>query len=336
MFKKVIFLTVLIIILTINPGGAEVMKYTNPVGNITDIGDPFVILVDDIYYLYATSMPSLGFKVWQSDDLVSWEEKGLALDSSNPENRWGEGDFWAPEVIEYNDQFYMTYSARDRDGHLKIAVAKADTPLGPFINIAAPLFDRDMSFIDGHIFIENDEKYLYYVKDCSENIVDGIHMSQIYVQKMSSDFKSLIGEPKKILEPSQEWEGLDSDWQWNEGPYVLKHKNKYYLTYSANVYSSSDYSVGYATSDSPMGPWIKADENPIMEKDLEKGISGPGHNSFVRTKDDNELFIVYHTHTYPDFPSGNRNVNIDRAYFKNGKLIIEGPTRREMRYPDYN
>lgn len=334
MIKKIFLLTILILILIVNPGGAEEMKYTNPVGDITDIGDPFVILVDDTYYLYATSMPGLGFKVWESNDLVDWEEKGLALDSSNPENRWGEGDFWAPEVIEYNEQFYMTYSARDRDGHLKIAVAKADNPLGPFINIAAPLFEREMSFIDGHIFIEDDKKYLYYVKDCSENIVDGIHMSQIYVQKMSDDFKSLKGEPKKILEPSQEWEGLENDWQWNEGPYVLKHKNKYYLTYSANVYSSSDYSIGYATADNPLGPWTKAAENPILEKDLDRGISGPGHNSFIHSKNGERLYIVYHTHTYPDFPGGNRNVNLDRAYFEAGKLKVDGPSREKQPYPN--
>jgi GH43 family beta-xylosidase len=191
-----------------------------------------------------------------------------------------------------------------------------------------------MSFIDGHILIEDDEKYLYYVKDCSENIVDGIHMSQIYVQKMSDDFKSLQAEPKMILEPSQKWEGLDNDWQWNEGPYVLKHNHKYYLTYSANVYSSSDYSIGYATADNPMGPWTKAEENPIMKKDLEQGISGPGHNSFVRSKDGEKLFIVYHTHTYPNFPSGNRNLNIDRAYFEDNKLKIEGPSRKEKPYPN--
>jgi GH43 family beta-xylosidase len=228
----------------------------------------------------------------------------------------------------------MTYSARDRDGHLKIAVAKADNSLGPFINIAAPLFEREMSFIDGHIFIEDDKKYLYYVKDCSENIVDGIHMSQIYVQKMSDDFKLLKGEPEMILEPSQEWEGLENDWQWNEGPYVLKHKNKYYLTYSANVYSSSDYSIGYATADDPLGPWIKAAENPILEKDLEKGISGPGHNSFIHSKDGERLYIVYHTHTYPDFPGGNRNVNLDRVYFEEGKLKVDGPSREKQPYPN--
>lgn len=334
MYRKVFLILILILLIAVNSGGAEELKYTNPVGGITDIGDPYIILVEDTYYLYATSMPSLGFKVWQSEDLVNWEEKGLALDSSHQNNRWGEGDFWAPEVIEYEEEFYMTYSARDRDGHLKIAVAKSDNPLGPFINIAAPLFDREMSFIDGHIFIEEDEKYLYYVKDCSENIVDGVHMSQIYVQKMSDDFSSLKGEAKLIIEPSQKWEGLENDWQWNEGPYVLKNDGQYYLTYSANVYSSSDYSIGYAVADNPIGPWIKAEDNPIMQKDLDKGISGPGHNSFVRSKKKNDLYIVYHTHTYPNFPSGNRNLNIDRAYFEEGKLKIDGPTRQEIPYPN--
>jgi GH43 family beta-xylosidase len=307
--------------------------YTNPVGKITDIGDPFVLKHGDKYYLYATSMPTLGFKVWQSANLVDWEEKGLALDSSLKGNRWGMGDFWAPEVVYYQGKFYMTYSARDMDGHLKIALAVSDDPLGPFINLKAPLFDRGMSFIDGHIFIDDGTPYLYYVKDCSENIIDGNHVSQTFVQKMSEDLTELKGEPVLVVEPDQAWEGIYSDWQWNEGPFVLKHEEMYYLMYSANFYASADYAIGYATAPTPLGPWKKYAGNPILEKDLEKGVSGPGHNSVTVSPDGSEYFIIYHTHTYPEHPSGNRTVNIDRLYFEDGILKVAGPTRSPQPLP---
>lgn len=308
--------------------------YTNPVGNIKDIGDPYVIKYQDQYYLYATSAPGLGFKVWQSDNLVDWQLKALALDRSKEWNNWGVGDFWAPEVIHYQDKFYMTYSARDEDGHLKVALAISDNPLGPFKNLKAPLFDRGLSFIDGHIFIDYDGRpYLYYSKDCSENIIDGNHVSQIYVQEMSKDLLSLKGEPVLAVEPNQAWEGVGEDWQWNEGPYVLKHKQTYYLMYSANFYASVDYSIGYATASDPMGPWKKYEYNPILSKELSRGISGPGHNSIVLSPDESELFIVYHTHTYPDEPSGNRTVNIDRLYFEDFRLKVDGPTKSPQPMP---
>lgn len=228
--------------------------YTNPVGGITGIGDPYVLKHESRYYLYATSAINRGFKVWESPNLVDWELKGLALDSYYEKNGWGTEDFWAPEVIFYNNKFYMTYSARDNDGHLKIALASSKSPLGPFKNIKAPLFDRGLSFIDAHIFIDQDgTPYIYYVKDCSENIINGIHISQIYVQEMSQDLLELKGDPVLAIQPSQDWEGINDAWQWNEGPFVIKHEGKYYMMYSANCYASPDYSIGYAVAETPLG-----------------------------------------------------------------------------------
>ena len=319
---------------TTQKAAPKAKTYTNPVGKITDIGDPFVMKYKDKYYLYATSAPQIGFKVWESTNLVDWQLKGMALDSSMQGNRWGMGDFWAPEVIHYQDKFYMIYSARDIDNHLKIALASSKSPLGPFINVKAPLFDRDMSFIDGDIFVDdNGTPYLYYVKDCSENIINGSHVSQIFVQEMSKDLLTLKGQPTLVTTPDQSWEDLGSQWQWNEGPFVFKRNDLYYMTYSSNFYASYNYSVGYATAKSPLGPWTKYKNNPILAKDLPHRISGPGHNSITTSPDGKEMFIVYHTHTYFDNPSGNRMVNIDRLYFEGDVLKVKGPTSTPQPMP---
>ncbi|MCW1300822.1 MAG: glycoside hydrolase family 43 protein [Nitrososphaeria archaeon] len=313
-------------------------KYINPIGNIDNIGDPFVLKHDKKYYLYATSMPKSGFKVWKSLNLIDWRLRGVAFDSNLEPNKWGTGDFWAPEVIYFEEKFYMVYSARDVDGHLKIALAVSEDPLGPFKNIKAPLFESNgFSWIDGHIFIDNDQTpYLFFVKDCSENVINGKHVSQIYVQKMSKDLLNLSGSPIMILEPNQQWEGINKEWQWNEGPFVIKHNKLYYLMYSANFYASSDYSIGYAIAKDPIGPWEKNYNNPIITKDLRQGISGPGHNSITTSLDNTESFIVYHTHKYPDSPNGNRVLNIDRIYFENKNLKIIGPTRTFQPFPSGN
>ena len=121
---------------------------------------------------------------------------------------------------------------------------------------------------------------------------------------------------------------------WHDGATVLKHRGRYYMTYSANHTGFPHYGVGYATANRPLGPWTKADENPILATHLEIGVSAPGHNSLVPSPDRTELFIVYHTHANPQKPSDDRVVNIDRMEFTpEGKLRVKGPTRSPQPLP---
>lgn len=301
--------------------------FENSVGEMTNIGDPFILKDGDTYYMYATSMPSLGFKVWQSENLVEWEEKGIAYNHNYQSEKWAVSDFWAPEVIQKDDMYYLVFSARNFGGSLKTTIATSNSPTGPFIDTTVDIIGKEGSYIDGHIFIDDDETpYLYYVKDNFENIIEGKHISHIYVQQMSDDLLSLVGEANLILEPDQDWENPTGDYQWNEGPFIVKNENRYYLMYSANFFASSDYAVGYAVANNPMGPFEKSEINPILSSDLTNGISGPGHNSVTRGLDNKTLYAVYHIHTDPTNPSGNRRMAIDRLYFEDGKMKIEGPT----------
>lgn len=316
-----------------NPAADTLYTYTNPVGNITQIGDPYVLQYGGKYYMYATSSGS-GFKVWESSNMVDWTQKGLALDKNNLSNNWGKGNFWAPEVKFYKGMFYMTYSAIGDNDKMKIRIARSNSPLGPFINYSAPFLNSDaFSYIDADLFIDGSKVYLFFVKDCSTNIVEGKHVSQIYVCELNESLTAFTGSPSRILTPDQQWEGIGGSWMWNEGPFVMKHENVYYLLYSANVYSSADYSIGVATSSSPLGTWTKYAKNPILKKNLSIGVSGPGHCMVTMSPDSSEFFIVYHTHTYPDHPSGNRNMCIDRLVFENGMPKVIGPTRLSQPLP---
>ncbi|GAA0365276.1 glycoside hydrolase family 43 protein [Alkalibacterium iburiense] len=316
--------------------GCDLLKedvyYQNPIGEMIDIGDPYVLKYNDTYYMYATSLPGSGFLVWQSDNLVDWDSGTVAYAHSQQDERWATGDFWAPEVIYHEDLFYMVYSARDQSGSLKMAIATSESPTGPFIDQTVDLINLPGSYIDGHFFIDDDgTPYMYYVKDNYENIVDGNNVSHIYVQKMTDDLLEVTGEPELLLVPDQAWENPNANYQWNEGPYVVKNEGLYYLMYSANVYSSPDYAIGYAVSDQPTGPFEKYENNPILSKDLENDISGPGHNSVTVGLDNSTLYAVYHIHTDPHNPSGNRRPAIDRLYFENGELKIDGPTSDEQK-----
>ena len=65
------------------------------------------------------------------------------------------------------------------------------------------------------------------------------------------------------------------------------------LIYSANGYTSQDYAVGFATSDSPFGPWKKYEGNPVLHKC--DGLVGVGHGApFVDMK--GKMRYVFHAH----------------------------------------
>ncbi len=314
----------------------NIRSYTNPL-EIKGIGDPYILRSGDgVYYCYATSW-ELGFKAWRSTDLVSWEEAGPVYTMN--ERSWGKGDFWAPEVSLVEGRYYMLYSARwlENDS-LRVGLAVSDSPEGPFIDTGSgPFFDFGYAAIDAHLFIDDDgRKYLYYSRDCSEHIVNGNHESHIYMVELEDDLSAVRGEPVLLLRPDQEWEKRSRNaWFWNEGPSVLKHEGRYYLTYSANFYADREYAVGYAVSDSPIGPFAKAAENPILSAPPgEPRISGPGHNSFVRSPDGSELFMAYHIHTSPETGGGDRSLCIDRARFDaRGRLEVDGPTASPQQVP---
>ncbi|MBN2485149.1 MAG: glycoside hydrolase family 43 protein [Bacteroidales bacterium] len=309
-----------------------IYTYTNPVGDITNIGDPFIMLHKGFYYLYATSSGT-GFKVWSSQNMADWTERGMALDRNTEGNNWGDGNFWAPEVKYINGRFYMTYSATTSKG-MKIRIASSTNPLGPFINWSEPFLNTDnYSYIDGNLFVDNNTIYLYYVKDCSTNIINGKHVSQIFVVKLTDDLLAFDGKPALCTSPSQAWEDIYGEYQWNEGPFVLKHGDKYYLLYSSNYYADINYSVGYATASNPMGPWTKYTGNPVLRKNEALKVSGPGHCCVTSSPDSTELFMVYHTHTYFEVKGGNRNVCLDRISFDNGILKVHGPTRSPQDLP---
>ena len=149
----------------------------------------------------------------------------------------------------------------------------------------------------------------------------------------------MIGSPSLLLRPPTKTDNLQSEWEsrsvtsgevnrrWTEGSYIFKNNDTYYLMYSANFFGGKHYAVGYATSKSPLGPFTKADNNPVLEKNTDKGgnVSGTGHNSITWSKDGKQMYCVYHGRTTET--GHERVVFIDKMKIdENGLLLVEGPT----------
>lgn len=299
-------------------------EFINPIG-ITNIGDPYILKAsDNKYYLYATSFFK-GFFVWVSDDLVNWSTPIPCYEAN--EKSFGYKDFWAPEVVEYKGKFIMHYSARwKQNNSLRIGVAISDNPTGPFIDVNdSPMFDFGFAAIDGHVFFDDDGQiYFYYSRDCSENVYENRNESHIYVIRLTEDLLNVYGEPILVAKPEKEWEISSGDWRWNEGPFIIKRNNLYYMLYSANFFASKYYSLGCAVSKSPLGPFEKYDA-PVLSY-VEGKVSGPGHNSIVVAPNGKDLVCAYHVHTFYNLPGENRQVFLDKIYFDKDVLKIQGPT----------
>jgi beta-xylosidase len=298
--------------------------YQNPLDVI--IADPFALKHDDTYYLYGTTVASYGFQVFSSKNLIDWRNHGFIYQRSK--DSWGRNKFWAPECFRHDGKFYFHYTAAGEAKSLRVHLAVADTPLGPFKDIKNPWLDPGQAVIDTHVFKDADgQLYLYYVIDCSEN-----KFSEIRVCKLSDDLTP-SAESAFCARPSQPWEGET----WNEGPFVLKHKDTYYLVYSGNAFFDEHYGLGYATAPTPMGPWTKFANNPILQKT--PGAAGPGHNGFIESPDCKELFAVYHTLQNPGFNAA-RQLAADRVRFVPAAdksapdvLVIDGPTTNPQPFP---
>ena len=274
------------------------------VTDVTNIGDPFVLRVGNKYYLYATCFKS-GFDYRTSTDLVHWSAPEKAYTPG--ERSFGYTDFWAPEVVEHNGRYLMHYTARRKgDDTLLIGVAVADRPEGPFVDVFdGPMFDFGYAAIDGHVFRDGKDNYLFYSRDCSQNVVEGRRESHIYAVRLDESLTHTQGDPVLISKPDCPWETVTGDTRWNEGAFVVKHDGIYYLMYSSGFYASPTYSLGYAVSDNGLGPYKKSADNPLLHS--EGNLSGPGHNSVV-VAEDGTNYCVFHVHTDPAHPGENRRM----------------------------
>jgi beta-xylosidase len=281
--------------------------YTNPVLDAPGAADPTVILHNGTYYLYPT-LDSRGYDVFVSADLVHWEKKGKCFEDAR-------GGVWAPDVYRHtpgDGRFYLYYTVNDPDrprGGKLIGVAVAESPLGPFKNHSTLVTGA----IDAHLFRDDDKKlYLYYA-----HIAGGF---RLMAQRMT-DPVTKEGEPRELLRPSDSWEKTHG--QVTEGPWMLKHRGLYYLMYSGSGADGPDYAIGYATADSPMGPFARHAGNPIAKRG--GGIFGPGHHCVIAGPD-RRLWMVYHQKE-DDQVNWKRFVAIDPLWFDNQGVIHVKTTR---------
>lgn len=341
----------------------EVRKlvFENPLP--VEFGDPYILKASDgKYYMVGTGGVKDGFKMYSSGDLKEWKNEGRIY-QGNTDDSWGTGNFWAPELYEQDGLFYLLFSADWRENptneleNFRIGVAVSESPTGPFTDLLnRPIFDPGYPVIDGNLLFENNKVYLYFSRCCYKHSVESevadwarekgmyqeIEESWVYGVEMKPDFSGIIGEPVVLLRPPVTMADEQAEWEsrsvtsgevnrrWTEGSFIFKKQDTYYMMYSANYFGGKNYAVGYATSGSPLGPFQKAANNPVLQKNEEQGgiVTGTGHNSVTISPDGKQMLCVYHART--SLTGEERVVFIDQMEISaDGTLVVFGPTTKE-------
>ena len=311
--------------------------YINPVLD-WDFPDPAVILAPDgFYYAYATQTLRddkwLNIQVARSSDLVHWEHLGDAL-PDKPAWARDTQDFWAPYVLRDGDRYLMYYSASPDECAQPpchwLAVATADSPAGPFIDIGRPLLEGNgFEMIDPMVFDDpaTGKRLLYW----------GSGFQPIRVQELAPDGLSFLpgSEPIDLIWPNP----VDGAFpRLVEASWVIRHGDFYYLFYSGDNCCGPDaeYGVMVARSASATGPFETLEQargvpHSLMLYRSERWLA-PGHNSIV-TDEAGETWIVYHAidvnrprQRQEDEINSRRILLIDRIEWKQGWPFVGTPS----------
>jgi beta-xylosidase len=265
--------------------------------------DPTIYVEDGKYYLTGTgghTHATPGFALLQSVDLKTWTLPAGARDSTHMillrgRQTFGVQGFWAPQLFKNGPTYYLTYTADEQT-----ALAQSPSLLGPYRQPEPTPIDGSAKNIDSFLFRDDDGRnYLYHVRFNRGNY---LWVAELDLEKGTLRPETLT----PCLDFTDRWEATPnypSD-PIMEGPTVVRLKNKYYLFYSANHFMNIDYAVGYAVADSPYGPWIKYEGNPILHRSI-VGENGSGHGDLF-TGPDGRFYYVYHVHFGPNQVSPRR------------------------------
>lgn len=253
--------------------------------------DPWLSYWQGDYYLTTTT--------WTSQLVMRKSPTLAGLASATPTYVWSDTDpkrccnFWAFEFHRLKGpdgyRWYLMYTA-GTDGtldhqHLNVLESAGDDPMGPYQYKGAPM--PDVWNIDGS-YLEHDNRlflmYSQWQADEQLNLI--VELENPWTLKAGS-------VPKVLTRPALQWE--QSGRKVTEGPAVLKHQGRTFVTYSGSFCDTPDYKLGLLelVGSDPMadGAWKKFDQ-PVFSKT--ETVFGPGHNGFFKSPDGKEDWLIYH------------------------------------------
>lgn len=274
--------------------------------------DPWSFYHDGFYYYMHTYADRLVLmKTRQITDLENAQRKTIwRPPETGPYSR----DIWAPEIHRLDDKWYIyfTASSGERGSHRVWALENpsADPMQGEWELKGKVNSASDQWAIDGSVFEHDGERY--FIWSGWEEMEPDQEVQNIYIARLENPW-TLATQRVLLSSPKFDWERVwDRTTGWkppipiyvNEGPQILMGEDQVFLVYSASGCWTNDYCLGMLTAsvDSDLldpASWEKSPE-PVFEHAPEHEVYGTGHNSFFKSPDGTQDWILYHAKDAPD------------------------------------
>ena len=225
---------------------------------------------------------------------------------------WGQQDFWAPDVYEYEGRYYLFATFSNAGVKRGTSILVSDSPKGPF----TPLVNKAITpsgwmCLDGSLYIDKEgNPWLLFCREWLEAF-DG----EIYAQRLAKDLKTTEGDPYLLFKASEApWVGsiTSSGVTGNvtDAPFIYRlDDGKLIMLWSSFRKTDGKYAIGQAVSASGdvLGPWVQEPETLN---------SDDGGHAMVFKDLKGRLMISYHA---PN--SQTEHPVITPIYIKDGKFV---------------
>lgn len=325
----------------LNSASAQTETFANPL--LSSGADPYSFYKDGFYYYTHTTGNRL--VIWKTKNLADLEHAEKKTIYTPPAGTMYSKNLWAPEIIFLNNKWYVYFAADDgkNENHRMYVVENGNAdPLQGEWTLKGKVADpADKWAIDGDVFSWKGQ--LYMIWSGWEGNVNG--QQNIYLAKMKNPW-TITGKRVKIGEPTYDWEkhgnlGAKDDVKHvsvNEGPQALEHGNRLFIVFSASGCWTDYYALGLMRFEGKniMDPksWKKSAE-PFFKQNKEVGVYAPGHNSFFKSPNGKEDWILYHANDEPGQGCGRFRTPRMQPFTwdKNGLPVFGEPVKKGVSLP---
>ena len=301
---------------------------------------------EKMYYLFGSSTP----QVLSNEKQLDYFALPLVAKSESPR-----GPF---KMISHSDYSYVYKNENnntifDETRHQYFLQFSPFDPVKMYEQMLRLNIDTEnvkiMRAIDFHPFIDpvTNKKYLYFTNNKNNNATFTMACEMKTWDEPIYETMAVITKNKYYEVDGTETALYEKMSGINEGPCVIYHNGKYYLSISINNYLDKSYSVIQAVADSPLGKFRKLRDSEgglLLSTDamIMDNVSGPGHHGLIEI--DGQLYIIYHKHNDPSEGGSARHVAVDRVNWisikdMNGNdldvMYVNGPTTSIQRLPDF-
>jgi GH43 family beta-xylosidase len=276
--------------------------FTNPVWNGAD---PWLYKKDSLYY-YIRSVNSYNHSI-----VVHKSSKMTKVGTEKtvwiaPGTGWNKSCIWAPEIHFIDGNWYI-YVAAGESGppyiHQRTMVLRSKTEdvfseyeyMGQLYTGDNPNEpDSNIWAIDMTVFKQNGQLYAIWSGWIKQELDDATPQ-HLYICEMENPY-TLKGTRTLLSSPVMSWE-TGGPLDLNEAPEVLRNGDKLFIIYSCRESWTPQYRLGMLECINPDGNildpanWKKT--GPVLQGN--SLVYGVGHCSFVKSPDNTEDWIVYHS-----------------------------------------